>query len=91
MGAPRQRPQGLSRGQGGARRPRGPRLGLGGRGTPAQLLDATQDPLHVAHLGHAKVLQREDNTLMPGSAGQGHRPSYWPGAHQRGGHDGMAT
>lgn len=42
-----------------ARRPRGRRLGLGGRGAPAQLLDAAQDPLHVAHLGHAQVLQRE--------------------------------
>lgn len=49
------------RGRRGGRRPRARRLGLGGRGAAAQLLDATQDPLHVAHLGHAEVLRGEDS------------------------------
>lgn len=48
---------GLSRGGPGERRPTGPGLGLGGRSAPAQLFDATQDPLHVAYLGHAEVLE----------------------------------
>lgn len=38
------------------------RLGLGGRGAPAQFLDPTEDPLHMAHFGHTKVLQQRRKT-----------------------------
>lgn len=53
---------GLSLGRSGECRQRTQRLGLGGRGAPAQLLDPTKDPLHMAHFGHTKVLQQRRKT-----------------------------
>lgn len=63
---------GLSRGRSGGCRPRRQRLGLGGRGAPAQFLDSTQDPLHVSHFGYAKVLQQRGQP--PWMPGRGPRP-----------------
>lgn len=54
------------------------RLSLGGRGVPAQLLDPTKDPLHMAHFRHAKVLQqRKQTTWIPGKEGSGERLYKW--------------
>lgn len=53
---------GFSLGRSGECRQKTQRLGLGGRGAPAQLLDPTKDPLHMAHFGHTKVLQQRRKT-----------------------------
>lgn len=73
---------GLSLGRSGGCRQRMQRLDLGGRGAPAQLLDPTKDPLHVAHFGHAEVLQqRSQATWIPG---RGFRPEALQiGCHQQ--------
>lgn len=73
---------GLSPGRSGGCRQRMQRLDLGGRGAPAQFLDPTKDPLHVAHFGHAEVLQqRSQATWIPG---RGLRPEALQiGCHQQ--------